>query len=238
MAASRVELSFLCDPALESLLPKPDRAAKFVPNWFRKLGRDLPLPDQYGRGARTVKACMPVADALALGWILPLAADLRVTADDFAAQIQAEWIEELPFPAITQHHPEQVGHPNPPFEHQRPFKWINPWRVKVPPGYSVLFTHPLNHFELPFHCFSGFVDCDGFFAPVNLPFIWTKPACNMVLPRGTPLAQIIPIQRSACLDLHEVRATTSDEVREFALAARDKLEQKSVYASTWRAKDR
>ena len=37
-------------------------------------------------------------------------------------------------------------------------KFINPWVVKTPPGYSTLFLPPLNQFDVPFQVISGLVE--------------------------------------------------------------------------------
>ena len=37
-------------------------------------------------------------------------------------------------------------------------KFVNPWVVKTPPGYSALFVPPLNRIETPFTFFSGVVE--------------------------------------------------------------------------------
>jgi hypothetical protein len=73
-------------------------------------------------------------------------------------------------------------------------KWSVPWSIKTPPGYSLLFTHPLNRFDLPFYTMSGIVDTDTYEIPVNLPFV-IKEGFMGKIEKGTPLAQVIPIKR-------------------------------------------
>jgi hypothetical protein len=66
--------------------------------------------------------------------------------------------------------------------------------VELPEGYSALYTHPLNRFELPFLTTNGIVDNDKDTIPGTMPFFIQK-GVNGILPAGTPFAQIIPFKR-------------------------------------------
>jgi len=51
---------------------------------------------------------------------------------------------------------------------------------------------------LPFTTITGLVDCDTFIdSPVNFPAYWHDAAFNGVLPKGTPVAQCMPVKRDA-----------------------------------------
>ena len=76
----------------------------------------------------------------------------------------------------------------------RHFAWWADWAVELPLGYSALYTHPLNRFELPFLTASGVVDNDKVHLPGTMPFFLLK-GVQGVLPAGTPYAQIIPFKR-------------------------------------------
>ena len=117
-----------------------------------------------------------------------------------------------------------------------PLKFINPWRIKVPAGYSVLLTQPFNRPDLPFTCFSGFVDCDRFATTINMPFLWTGPVGQHVLPAGTPIAQIVPIRRDAMLKDHASRPASEAELAEEAAARERKFGEESTYARDWRVR--
>ena len=70
------------------------------------------------------------------------------------------------------------------------------WTIELEPGWSLFATHPVNRDELPFRLISGLVDADRFHdGGINFPAIWTEPDFSGVLPRGTPVAQCIPIKR-------------------------------------------
>ncbi|MEM7221456.1 MAG: hypothetical protein AAF495_00665 [Pseudomonadota bacterium] len=230
------DISFLCDPALEAHLPPPERAGRFLPEWFRRLEREMGLPTASGLTAMTVKGCRPVTDGFTLGWIIPLALDVRIVTDPLGNVIELDWDKDFGFQPVERHHPAQVGYPNPPFDWRQPLKWMNPWRLVVPDGYSMLFTHPLNHFELPFQCFSGLVDCDRFLPTVNFPFALTGVSADITVPRGTPIIQLIPIKRDGLLKSHMARASTEEEAAEQAAAHHRKHNEESVYAREWRVR--
>ena len=117
-----------------------------------------------------------------------------------------------------------------------PLKFINPWRIKVPAGYSVLFTHPLSRPDLPFTCFSGMVDCDRFDTTINFPFTLTGTPGEHHLPAGTPIAQLVPLRRDTLLKEPVARASTEAELAEQDAAKQRKYHEESTYARDWRVK--
>ncbi|SMX47315.1 DUF6065 family protein [Maliponia aquimaris] len=226
-------LAFLCPPALDGRIPPPRPAAKFLPEWFRALPRALGMPDAHGLQAHTVRACLPVTDAFALGWIIPLPFDIQTSRDSFG-QLRFHWATDLPFAPVEQHHPAQIGAYDAPFHGRMPLKFINPWRIVLPPGWSAAFLHPVNHFELPFTAFNGVVDCDALEVPVNIPFLWTDPGEGVALPAGTPMVQVVPFERRAAITDATVRAETATEAEARAAALARKYGEESVYAREWR----
>lgn len=234
LTATRVE--FLCDPTLVGRIPAPERAIRFAPDWFKRLEREMGMTYATGLPAMTAKACLPMTDAFALGFILPLPYDVLIDVPEDRIAIRMGWRPDVAFSPLEQHHPAQIGAPQPPFERTVPLKFINPWRIKVPDGYSALITHPLSRPDLPFTSFSGMVDCDRFDTTINVPFAWTGAIGEHLLPAGTPIAQIIPIRREAMLKDGEARASTAAELAEQAAAADRKYGEASTYAREWRVK--
>lgn len=222
-------LRFLCAPELEGHLVKPEPAGRFAPDWFRKMARTMDMPMADGLPGLTVKACLPVSDAFAAGWIIPLSCEITV---EFTPEGQVNIWQDPQFPLqqLAAHHPGQIGSPAPPFGHTLPLKWMLPWRVAAPAGVSLLYCHPLNHFELPFQTFSGVVDADRFAAKVNAPFVWTAGAGRVTLKAGTPLVQVIPLARDTLSAPGDVRQGTRDELAEEARHTHDKHTVESVYA--------
>ena len=191
------------------------------------------MVDAHGLPGLTVRACLPVADAMSLGWTIPLPVDVEVETDPATGRLEFRWAKDAPVEPLGQHHPGQIGAEGPgPFAGRMPMKFMNPWRVVLPEGWSALFVHPINHAQLPFSVFGGAVDCDALNVPVNLPFVWTGGEAH--LPAGTPIAQVIPYKRAAMRLATEVRAETSDEAATRAAAHTRKHTEDSVYAREWR----
>jgi len=63
------DIKFLCPPEFDGKIPKPARASKFLPDWFRDLPREMDMTDEHGLPGLTVKACLPVTDIMSLGWM-------------------------------------------------------------------------------------------------------------------------------------------------------------------------
>jgi hypothetical protein len=76
-----------------------------------------------------------------------------------------------------------------------PLKFHNPWVIQTPKGYSCYFMSPLNRMEKRFKLFDGVVDTDTYYNNINFPFVWTGGDGEFLIPKGTPLAQVIPFKR-------------------------------------------
>lgn len=172
-------------------IEQPQPASKFVPDWYRNMesyigGEKKPSGD--GGTKITIKRCMPVFDAITSGYIITSPADIYVSLKD--GQQFFEW----PTLALIGFHPIDQA-PNHPVRNQHAYpKWMNPWAIKTPKGYSVLFTQPM-HRESVFTILPGIVDTDTYTAPVNFPMVINDPNFEGLIPKGTPIAQVIPFKR-------------------------------------------
>lgn len=206
-----------CHPALREILPEPLPAARALPGWLRDMPSSVAAPSLGGAEVRTLKHCPPLIDALSLGILLPLAADLEVGA----AGISWDWSppvipdQLLSRSPVGLHVPEQAEGAPLPLMGNAAIKFMNYWTLEAPEGWSILFTHPMNREDLPFRTLSGVVDCDGFAdGYVHFPAIWTDPEFRGVLPAGTPVAQAIPVPREALdLDVAAMDAEAADRSR-------------------------
>jgi hypothetical protein len=174
---------------------------KVIPEWFKRLspymaiggGSVLTRGLQLGGGGPnlTVKKCVPFLDALSTGYMICANADVQVVIEN--GEQQFKWTAFSTF--VTSHIPGQLGEFTVPETYSKqPWKWMNPWFVQTPPGYSCLITHPLNRPDLPFYTFSGVIDTDSHDININLPFILKKD-WEGIIERGTPLAQVFPFKR-------------------------------------------
>ncbi|MCI4661195.1 MAG: hypothetical protein MRY63_05150 [Neomegalonema sp.] len=187
-----------CHPALAPILPRPIPAAKGLPDWLRAMPTEVASETLGGMSVRTLKHCPPLIDALSLGILLPLAADLVVEGGEIAWDWEPPVIADqlMSRAPIGLHVPEQTSGAPLPVPGQFAVKFMNFWTLQTPPGWSVLFTHPLNREDLPFRTLSGVVACDLFAdGLVHFPALWTDPSFTGVLPAGTPVAQAIPFAR-------------------------------------------
>jgi len=169
--------------------PVPARTAH--PAWFRRLpGIDQAELCATNNGL-TVKRCMPFLDALNAGWLLPLAATVRLEISDAGRQVAAGW--ELDGELVSPHGAFQAA--GNPFEPRPVLKFHNPWTIRTPAGWSCLFVPPLNRPPAGIEVLAGIVDTDRYVAPVNLPFVALGEDGVHTLAKGTPLAQVIPFRR-------------------------------------------
>lgn len=191
------QLTFRCPAELFGTLPPPVPANLGVPDWIKK------MPPQAFNGINqrdedTVKRCPPFIDAMTHGFLMPLMCDLRVENGEFL------WDNAIPpsggvnFPRspIGFHDASQViGSPL--FGDDRyVIKFHNFWTIEAPEGYSMLFTHPLNRFDLPFTTLTGLVDCDRYVDNwIHFPAHWHDMNFSGVLPKGTPVAQCFAVKR-------------------------------------------
>jgi len=174
-------------------LDKPKPANKLVPDWYKNTNSytgNEKRPSGDGQTTATIKRCIPVFDALTAGYIITSPADVYVSMKN-----EQQWFEWSDFGLISFHPIEQAPeHPD-----KKPYsypKWMNPWAIQTPKGYSTLFVQPF-HRESIFTILPGVVDTDQYTAAVNFPFVINDPTFEGLIPKGTPIAQVIPFKRDS-----------------------------------------
>jgi hypothetical protein len=168
--------------------PPPYPATKEIPDWFKAM--PVVGEAQPDRILKSVKNCPPFLEAMTCGYIIPLAADIKL-AVDWAGNFQGE---STNVEIVHYHSASQVQ--GAPFEKFAVAKILNPWLIRTPPGYSTLFQPLLNRFEMRLIPLAGLVETDIFYRNVNFPAVLTiPPGTTLSLPKGTPLVQVIPIKR-------------------------------------------
>lgn len=179
--------------------PKPTTSC--IPDWYKEAesyteGKKQPVGN--GRTTATVKRCMPVFDALTTGYIIPTYVDIFVSKKPEIVNNELKivpWYEWPSLNAITFHPVEQA--PTYPGSTGIPYpKFMNPWSIKTPPGYSTLFLPPV-HRDNPFSILPGIVDTDLYTVPVHFPMTLTNSDFEGLIPAGTPLVQVIPFKRES-----------------------------------------
>lgn len=227
-------IEFYCKEEFFGIFPEPLSANKCVPDWFKKVKPNTPNREPGGFHGMSVKKCLPVLDAMNLGYIIPLQGDVHVTTNYDLSVIKANNREHSPH--MVDHHPfVQVESDSWPLRKQNPLKFINYWCIKTRPGWSVLFTPPLNHLGMPFTCMSGVVDTDKYPKEVNFPAVWNEPNFDDTLRAGTPLVQVIPFERKK-LPKVKTRAMTKKEARANEKTQEAQRSRRSVYTEELREK--
>jgi hypothetical protein len=196
-AAVGLSIAFRCPPELESILPRPIPAVLGLPDWFKELPQKR-VSEALQEEQLTVKKCPPFIDAMTYGFLLPLAADLKVENGVFS------WEREIPPGAFSYYPRAPIDfHDNnqvagtPLFDDDRfILKFNNFWTIELPPDYSILVTHPVNRHDLPFVTLTGLVDADRYRDNfIHFPARWRDPGFTGTLPKGTPIAQCLPLKR-------------------------------------------
>jgi hypothetical protein len=190
-------LIFRCPAELEGVLPPPVPAAMGLPDWLKSMPSQA-LNAVTGRDENTVKRCPPFVDAMTLGFLIPLMCDVRFDKGEIT------WDNDIPpggqvsfaRSPIAFHDSSQVTG-TPLFKPDRfVIKFHNLWTIQAPEGYALLFTHPANRFDLPFTTLTGLVDCDRYHDNwIHFPAHWHDANFSGVLPKGTPVAQCMPVKR-------------------------------------------
>jgi hypothetical protein len=182
----------------------PEPASKHLPSWYKKVGMgyndENPLD-------KSIRACMPVMEALTFGWIVPVPTDIGIAQTPDGMQVN--WNTEH-FKAMGRHSKEQVGGDD--FPHDGEILKFNlPYMLRTPEGVSTLYMPPLNRVETRFRPFSGVVDTDEYVNQVNIPALLLDDEFEGVIEAGTPIVQVIPFKRDSLVNESKTRTATDEE---------------------------
>lgn len=180
-------------------VPNPLLAKDILPDWYKKSEITYISNGVENNG---IKTCVPFLDALISGFILVTWSDIYVKKTE-DGNIDISWDSDTTSDLIMERD-TQVGRlmPRPAGHLPNHLVWTPKWGVKAPKGYSCLFTHPLNRFDLPFTTSSGIIDSDKLCTSGNIPF-FIKEGFEGVIPKGTPIIQIIPIKRKSWMAVYD-----------------------------------
>jgi hypothetical protein len=162
-------------------VPSPTSAKNFIPQWYK----DIKPVDSLN-----VKNCMPFLDTLSSGYVQTTWEDIYVEKTENSFRVHHK--DAVPLFKTRDVSDISIAHLFYPIE----FVWQRYWSIKLPKGYSALVTHPLNRYDLPFVTLSGIVDFDNYsnVQVGSLPFYLYQDFEGLI-PKGTPMFQIIPIKR-------------------------------------------
>lgn len=176
-------------------LYKPAPAKSMIPQWYKDIDSYVdrekkPLED--GTIPTTIKKCMPVFDAMTSGYIIRTYSDISIQKHEEGTHFAWSLGEGIHWHSYQQieNYPSSFlnnGESVP--------KFMNPWAIKTPKGYSVLICNPMHNKSSIFSILEGIVDTDKYDAPINFPFIIIDKNFEGIIPAGTPIAQVIPFKR-------------------------------------------
>lgn len=184
---------------LDVLDPVP--GTNMVPEWYKDTSKylksnnlkDLQIENQNGVDivSISIKVCSPTFDSFTSGYYFLLQEDVFVQNDENGVP-RLSWNSEdfilMRIPTLE--------YPIPLSYHPIPYSFRMSFGIKTSPGTSCLITHPLNRFDLPFLVTSGIVDTDKKMPPADIRFVLKK-GFEGIIPKGTPIFQIIPFKRES-----------------------------------------
>jgi len=243
LIASNQHIKFYCTSKCKDVIPEPYPAKKYIPDWYKRLEMNISKKmdanllhhinaTDIKYETPTIKRCPPFLDAMSAGWIIPLAADIRFNIQDGGAGIS--WEHDFFDPMIETHSLGQIyTHPSFPLV---PVKLINHWIVETSPGWSCLFTPPLNRSDDFLDLLSGIVETDKYFEFINFPGFLKPLADNMTLYAGHPLMQVIPFHREY-LNETIVKTLGKKELEKLEKTRNKRSSHRSLYRDTmWQKK--
>jgi hypothetical protein len=185
------------DEQTSNILDFPKPAKNYIPDWYRNLSANWKNNNFSFAGPTR---CMPFFDSFSSGYVHELVCDIEIKYDGINKDTKEDivlyrWAEKFR-PLMTRQ--EENGAPKslPNFDgyYNAEFQWYTNWDPKTPKGYSTMYHHPSNRFDLPFHTFTGITDTDRWSGAGPVPFL-IKKGFEGVIPAGTPIIQFTFIKR-------------------------------------------
>ena len=183
---------------INNIIPPPSPSKKNMPEWFLKtapyfLNNKKPIKSD-GSGNLTVKKCIPFLDSMQSGYTIVTPCDILINTDS-SYKNKIMW--NIDFQIIVALDNNQSGGLKSPNGYdEQIYRWENLWHITTPKGYSCMFSHPQNRFDLPFLTMSGIVDTDLHINPISVPF-FIKNDFDGIIPKGTPIISIFPFKRES-----------------------------------------
>ena len=190
-------------------VPKP--ASSFIPSWWKG------VPNKVG-DLHTIKTCPAYPDYFSEGYVIPMWTDVKFKYNEDTG----EWAwetrsNENPFLFDCHYNGQLVDHKTPSLQGvdgKFIFKFISPWKVFTPPGYSVLQLPTFYHFNKDFSILPGILHTDIYHS-TNQQMLYHSSEKEILIERGTPLVHYVPFKREK-LSL-DVRSATPEDLEKIKL---------------------
>jgi hypothetical protein len=188
-----MKIQFLNDKNLTDL--RPVLAKDSLPDWYKETqpyinnNKASALVNGTFVSTATVKKCMPVFDVMTAGYLIAAWADIKIYNENGVIYY------DIDSQILGSHSTSQVGnHFAINKDDDLVAKFINTWAIKTPEGYSCLFIPPA-HRPNVISIMPAVVDTDSYNLAVHFPFVLADRGFVGVIPKGTPLVQVIPFKR-------------------------------------------
>lgn len=180
---------------VEDLVCSPQPSSKFIPEWYKKIkpnnAKNIKWSEEEVKPILNLKNCVPFLDAMTSGYTMTTWCDLHIEKE--GDNVRYRYASAPTLLETRQSTNLEVNSSFYPIE----FIWKSYWRAKLPSGYSLLITHPMNRLDLPFQTLSAIIDSDHFYhrAVGNIPF-YIKKDFEGLIPCGTPMFHLFPFRRN------------------------------------------
>jgi len=198
---------------------KPVLAKNIIPDWWKRM-RIMDFAN--GNTNHSIRSCPAMDDWLKSGWIIVSTRDMLVLCgndrdDDDATCFQTVDLDQKGYQSIASSRSHPVAQYHNVFEYLKngdnptnirdAFKMRAPWNVATPEGYSVFYLDPFLFQNEHFAVWQGIIDSDKFNKNMDNSQIIFYPKVNhsFVIPKGTPLVQIIPFKRDEWVASYQFR---------------------------------
>lgn len=197
---------------IQIALPKSSRG--FTPSWWKRFPKQAPYPE-----TQTVKVCPGLPDFFSEGYVIPMWCDATI---QYIKETN-EWVWSMgrpepsnPFVAEPHSNAQMLDHVTPSFkgvDASYIFKFVSPWRIITPKGYSVIQIPMFYEFNKEFSVAPGVIHTDVHHE-VNPQIMYHGTGEPIFIKMGTPLFQIIPFKRTEYS--LEIREQTKKDIDLFA----------------------
>jgi hypothetical protein len=213
----------------DEAFPGLEPIRKVIPQWYKDSPQFLnndKKPRFSSKKNLVVKSCIPFLESFTTGYSLPLHVDVTVERNPETGMRDFGWGADEPVGQRDSSAAPTL--PTPEGYVPTHLFWQTVISFQLPKGYSILVTHPLNRFDLPFLTLSGIIDGDEPVYSGKMPF-FLKEDFTGLIPRGTPIAQLIPFKREDWELVHQEGLTKKAEVAR---------RQSQTFLSGWYKKNR
>jgi|688.fasta_scaffold556291_1 hypothetical protein len=208
---------------LNNLKP-PQPARQYLADWYRQ-GESAIFNDTLKRASLSdknisggMKSCIPFFDAMVSGYIMETWESVEVYENSNGI-LKWRYVEQNPYTdewdeknnvqqsMFEERHGDSGSTIPRPAGHAHNHMILQgKWGIRLPKGWSLLITHPINRWDLPFTVTSGIIDSDEWWTSGNIPF-FLKEGWTGIIPAGTPFCQLVPIKRSSWASYTSILST-------------------------------